>query len=142
MSDGDLASLARVSRLSPQQLKQQHPELFARVAAVAADRAKEKLASQLRYASPEGTEGIKAAPVDVSIESDLKAAVVRSIREADVPEAVRTEATERLEAAPDVATVVDPLPMDVPIANQPLLTPQLARAKVSLLGQSIGLAQA
>jgi hypothetical protein len=135
----DLAELARLSQLTPQQLKSDHPAVFTNIARAAGQHAANALAAQLPDASEEAQDAIRSAPVDVSAHADVKTAVQAALSASDAPAAANEEAASRIASLPESSVPPNPLAMDVPVHDQPLLAPQLEAAKLRVLAQSAGL---
>ncbi len=140
--DKRLVTIGTASRLSPRQLKTLNPQVFAAVQEKATEHAREALLRELEAAPPEVREAIRTVPVKIDDPANAQEAFVAALTAAKIPEAVRAQAIEHVRALEPLAAAVEAVDLDVPLAEQPLLQPEIAAAKLHLLGKAVGLTEA
>ena len=141
MNKKELLLLEKYSRLSPEELKTESPELFSLLEGKANSRLKESLSARFRDSSEELRQHIEQLElrIEKGKEVDIKALLVESLKSKGVSEEVRQEAAEKIKELEPSAKLEDVLRPDVPLENNPLFQLELQQAKLYRLGNVVEL---
>jgi hypothetical protein len=144
MEKDDLLELERLSSLSPKELKEANPKIFASLKARAIKRIRAPLTALFEKSPQELKELISNFDLESALEAKkgLKEALIDYLDASKLPQEVLLEARKLIQMPESSSSLSNPLNLDTPIESQPLVQKELHEAKIHLIGDLVGLLEA